>query len=151
MTNRQGARSLSAALQSEEQGAEAQLERLRGLGEAGERHGPPAQDAVLRRRLRPQQEHRGHDEDHRRAGKGHLGGARQDGRGRGRNIHLAAAATQPRVEVVRRGAEQVVCGGDEVAGAAEEAGEVGAGAAESEAGEFIRRGADGHRTGMKGF
>ena len=141
MPNRQGAHPLSAALQSEEQGAEAQLERLRGLGEAGKRHGPPAQDAVLRRRLRPQQEHRGHDEDHRRAGKGHLGGARQDER----NL-AAAAASQPRVEVVRRGAEQVdvvvVCGGDEVvAGAAEEAGEVGAGA-ESEAGEFIRRGAD---------
>ena len=95
---------------------------------------------MLRRRLRPQQEHRGHDEDHRRAGQGHLGGAQQDERN---SPVLAAAASQPRVEVVRRGAEQVdvvVCG-DEVAGAAEEAGEVGAGA-ESEAGEFIRRGAD---------
>ena len=141
MPNRQGAHSLSAALPGEEQGAEAQLERLRRLGEAGERHGAPAQDAVLRRRLRPQQEHRGHDEDHRRAGQGHLGGAQQDERN---SAYLAAAASQPRVEVVRRGAEQVdvvVGSGDEVAGAAEEAGEVGAGA-ESEAGEFIRRGAD---------
>ena len=134
MPNRQGARPLSAAVPGEEQGAEAQLERVGRLGEAGERHGAPAQDAVLRRRLRPQQEHRGHDEDHRRAGQGHLRGAQQDER----NSPNLAATSQPCVEVIRRGAEQVdvVVGGDEVVGAAEEEGEVGTGA-DSEAGDIL--------------